>query len=111
MPTPVAKIRSVLNRLREILFKGLFRARFRYDVFISYSHGDAKEYAANLKRQLAGLDYSCFIDEEESPPGLSLGPTLEKALKKSAILVLLATERALTRPYIALEFEKFVPTG
>jgi WD40 repeat protein len=101
----------MFNRLRETLFKGLFRARYRYDVFISYSHKDTEEYARNLKRQLAALDFSCFIDEEESPPGLSLDPTLEKALRKSAALVLLATERALTRPYIALEFEKFLSTG
>lgn len=107
----IQNLRSLLNRSRETLFKGLFRARFRYDVFISYSHREAKSYAVNLKKQLGALDFACFIDEEESPPGLSLGPTLEKALKKSAVLVLLATERALTRPYIALEFERFVPTG
>src|SRR5712692_6116647 len=106
----LANSRSGLNRLREILFKGLFRARFRYDVFISYSHRDAKEYAANLKKQLGNLDFSCFIDEEESPPGSSLDPTLAKAVKKSAVLVLLATERALTRPYIVSEFEKFAAT-
>jgi WD40 repeat protein len=110
MPKPIEKLRSGLNRLREILFKGLFRARFRYDVFISYNHR-AKGYAVNLKKQLADLDFSCFIDQEEAPPGSSLDPTLEKALSKSAVLVLLATERALTRPYIALEFQKFVSTG
>jgi hypothetical protein len=110
MPKPIEKVRSGLNRFRETLFKGLFRARFRYDVFISYNHR-AKGYAVNLKKQLADLDFTCFIDQEESPPGLSLDPTLEKALGKSAVLVLLATERALTRPYIALEFEKFVSTG
>jgi hypothetical protein len=107
----ISNLRLVLNRLRETLFRGLFRARFRYDIFISYSHRDAKEYAVNLKKQLSSLDFACFIDEEESPPGLSLGPTLEKALKKSASLVLLATERALSRPYISLEFEKFATTG
>jgi len=106
----IATLRSMLNRLRETLFKGLFRARFRYDVFISYSHRDAKKYAANLKQQLGNLDFSCFIDEEESPPGSSLDPTLAKALKKSAVLVLLATDRALTRPYIVSEFEKFAST-
>src|SRR5215813_5800547 len=110
MPNLMAGVRSKLNRLRETLFKRLFRARFRYDVFISYSHRDAKEYAANLKKQLNSLDFSCFIDEEESPPGSSLDPTLAKALKKSAVLVLLATERALTRPYIISEFEKFAAT-
>jgi WD40 repeat protein len=110
MPKPVQKLRSMLNRLRDTLFKGVFRARFRYDVFISYNHR-AKGYAVNLKKQLADLDFACFIDQEEAPPGSSLDPTLEKALSKSAVLVLLATERALTRPYIALEFQKFVSTG
>ncbi len=79
--------RSVLNKMRDRLFKGIFRARFRYDVFISYSRDDAKDYAVKLKEELSSLDFACFIDEEESPPGLSLEPTLEKALKKSAILV------------------------
>src|SRR5215813_3496053 len=104
-------LRAAVNRIRETVFRGLFRARFRYDVFISYSHSDAKEYAFNLKQQLSNLDFACFIDKEESPPGLALGPTLEKALKKSAVLVLVATERALTRPYIHQEFETFVAAG
>jgi len=104
-------LRTALNKERESLFKSLFRARFRYDVFISYSHGDAKEYAVALKKQLQGLDFTCFIDEEESPAGVSLDPTLEKALRKSAVLVLIATERALTRPYVALEFERFTATN
>ncbi len=110
MLRPVARFRSALNRLREILFKRLFRARFRYDVFISYSHRDAKDYAINLKKQLSSLDFTCFIDEEESPAGSSLDPTLAKALRKSATFVLLATERALTRPYVTSEFEKFIAT-
>src|SRR5262249_26746569 len=110
MPALITGVRSLLHSVRERLFKGLFRARFRYDVFISYSHRDAREYAANLKDQLAQLDFSCFIGKEESPPGSSLDPTLAKALRKSAVLVLLATERALTRPYIVSEFEKFAAT-
>src|ERR1700752_2475347 len=100
---------AAFNRFRDRLFRTLFRARFRYDVFISYNHA-AKAYAVNLKRQLADLDFTCFIDEEEAPPGSSLDPTLARALSKSAVMVLLATERALTRPYIMLEFEKFVST-
>src|SRR5678816_1999136 len=101
-------MRKLIRTFREAVFNALFRARFRYDVFISYSHSDAKQYAESLKEQLSKLDFACFLDKEESPPGLSLGPTLEKALKKSAVLVLLATERALTRPYIELEFGRFV---
>ncbi|HKG59280.1 MAG TPA: TIR domain-containing protein [Pyrinomonadaceae bacterium] len=107
----IQNLRAAVNRVRETVFRRLFRARFRYDVFISYSHSDAKEYAFNLKQQLSNLDFACFIDKEEAPPGLSLGPALEKALKRSAVLVLLATERALTRPYIHQEFETFVAAG
>src|ERR1044072_943342 len=107
----IQTLRSAVNRHTETVFRGLFRARFRYDVFISYSHSDAKEYAFNLKQQLSNLDFSCFIDKEESPPGWALGPTLEKALKRSAVLVLLATERSLTRPYIHQEFQTFVAAG
>src|SRR6185369_9625033 len=104
-------LRTAVNRVRETVFRALFRARFRYDVFISYSHSDTKEYAYNLKQQLSSLDFACFLDKEEAPPGLSLDPTLEKALKRSAVLVLLATERALTRPYIQQEFETFIAAG
>ncbi len=107
----IQTLRAAVNRVRETVFRALFRARFRYDIFISYSHSDTKEYAYNLKQQLSNLDFSCFLDKEEAPPGLSLGPTLEKALKRSAVLVLLATERALTRPYIHQEFETFVAAG
>jgi hypothetical protein len=109
MADSLQNFRSGLKKLRETLFKRLLRARFRYDVFISYDHS-TQDYASNLKKQLAALDFTCFFDREESPPGLALDPTLEKALNKSAVLVLLATERALTRPYIVLEFEKFAAT-
>jgi WD40 repeat protein len=108
MHNPIRSLRASFNSFRETVFNALFRARFRYDVFISYSHSDARQYAENLKQQLGSLDFACFIDKEESPPGLSLGPTLEKALQKSAVLVLLATERSLTRPYIEMEFARFV---
>ncbi len=111
MPKLFQSLRSAFNRLRETLFKRFFRARFRYDIFISYSHSDAKTYAVNLKKQLTTLDFSCFIDEEEAPPGSHLDPTLTKALNKSAVLVLLATKHALSRPYILTEFQKFAATN
>jgi len=38
MPAFFARVRSLMTPVRERLFKRLFRARFRYDVFISYSH-------------------------------------------------------------------------
>lgn len=111
MPQTLITFRSSLNRLREKLFSKLLRARFRYDVFLSYSHADAREYAVSLKRQLDTLDFTCFLDKEESPAGLSLDPTLTRALKRSATLVLLATEQALTSAYVAQEVERFMATG
>jgi len=107
----IQTLRAAVNRIRETVFRGLFRARSGMTSSSLIHIPNAKEYAFDLKQQLSNLDFSCFIDKEESPPGLSLGPTLEKALKRSAVLVLLATERSLTRPYIHQEFETFVAAG
>src|SRR3712207_3148980 len=104
-------LKNGLLKWREYLVKGILRARFKYDVFISYPHADAKNYATNLRKQLQDLDYTCFFDEDEAPPGLSLTPTLENALKKSAVFVLIGTERTVGRKYIGLELERFAQTN
>jgi hypothetical protein len=80
---------------------------FGYDIFISYTRADAKEYAAKLYEQLTSLDYSCFLDKKEAPGGSSLNSALRAALAGSKTLVLVATERALSREYVRLEFGEF----
>ena len=103
-------ISEALQAVSERLFRRLFRFVFRYDIFISYARGDGAKYAVALKDQLTQLDFSCFLDVEELPPGNALTRTLQRALKGSATLVAVVTERASASRYCALEVESFTAT-
>ena len=96
--------------MSEFLFRSLFKVLFRYDVFISYARRDGKEYALKLRDQLKALDFSCFLDYDELPAGNSLNKTLKKAIRKSAILVVVGTERAIKSRYVELEIAEFSKT-
>jgi len=88
----------------------LFKVLFRYDVFISYARRDGKEYALKLRDQLRALDFSCFLDYDELPAGNSLNKTLKRAIRKSATLVVVGTERAIKSRYVELEIAEFAKT-
>lgn len=104
-------LESRFTLLSDSLFKTLFRFLFRYDIFISYARSDGKEYALKLRDQLRQLDFSCFLDYDELPPGNSLNNTLKRALRKSAALVVVGTERAVKSRYVELEVGEFAATG
>src|SRR5215470_5449077 len=97
--------------LSDTVFKSLFRFIFRYDIFISYARRDGKNYALKLRDQLRQLDFSCFLDDDELPPGNSLRNTLKRALRKSATLVVVGTERATQSRYVEMEVSEFSITG
>src|SRR5216684_701595 len=82
------------------------RARFRFDLFISYAHED-KPYARQLRDQLRQLDFTCFLDEEEIQPGDRLRPALIVALSRSAVLVIVGSRAAVDSDYVALEVGEF----
>lgn len=100
-----------LTSLSDSIFRSLFRVLFRYDIFISYARGDGKDYAIKLRDQLKQLDFSCFLDFDELPPGNSLNNTLKKAIRKSATLVIVGTDRAVKSRYVELEVSEFANTG
>lgn len=100
-----------LTALSDYLFKTFFRLLFRYDIFISYARRDGKDYALRLRDQLKQLDFSCFLDLDELPPGNSLNHTLRRALRRSATLVIVGTEGALRSRFVELEVGEFAPTG
>lgn len=102
---------SKLTALSDYLFRTFFRVLFRYDIFISYARRDGKEYAVKLRDQLRQLDFSCFLDYDELPAGNSLNSTLRRALRRSATLVLVGTERAVGSRYVELEVGEFAETG
>jgi TIR domain len=83
-------------------------ALFGYDVFISYRHADAADYATALRNQLVAADFSCFLDQDEAPPGEELTPTIERALQSSRLLVLVGTSGALGSPWIVKELTTYL---
>ena len=103
-------IGSRLTSVSDFLFRSLFKVLFRYDVFISYARRDGKEYALKLRDQLRALDFSCFLDYDELPAGNSLNKTLKRAIRKSATLVVVGTERAIKSRYVELEIAEFAKT-
>src|SRR5262249_36595239 len=105
------KLVSGIRFLPDLVFNRLFRFVFRYDIFISYARTDAKDYAFKLRDQLKQLDFTCFLDYDELPPGNSLSTTLKRALRRSATLLIVASERATKSRYVQLEIEQFAQTG
>src|SRR3954471_22219683 len=103
-------IGSWFTSLSDSLFRLLFKFLFRYDIFISYARRDGKDYAVKLRDQLRQLDFSCFLDFDELPAGNSLNSTLRRALRRSATLVLVGTERAVSSRYVELEVGEFAQT-
>src|ERR1051325_10618421 len=104
-------IGSWFTSLSDSLFRLLFKFLFRYDVFISYARRDGKDYALKLRDQLKALDFSCFLDFDELPAGNSLNKTLRRAIRKSATLVVVGTERAIKSRYVELEIGEFARTN
>lgn len=84
---------------------------FLYDVFISYARRDGRRYARALHRHLERSGIVCFLDRNDVLAGSSLNPTLVKALKKSRLLLVVATSGAGQSRHVQLEIQTFVATG
>src|SRR5437667_265488 len=80
---------------------------FGYDIFISYRRNEATKYANALYARLRSEDFLCFLDDHESPPGTSLTRSIERALKRSRVLILVATTKAFESEWVGREIEKF----
>jgi WD40 repeat protein len=85
------------------MLDGLSRFLFGYDFFISYAYKDGIAYAAALEKKLSDLDFACFLDASELPPGEQLPASLRRAIHRSKALVLVGTEGAITAPFVKLE--------
>jgi WD40 repeat protein len=109
------RLASMMRTHGQRLLHGLYglvrRLRFRYDVFLSYGRSDGREYAETLKRQLEQLDFTCFLDSHDLPPGLALTASLRGALQRSGRMVLVGSPGAVKSKYIQLELEEFEKTG
>jgi len=90
--------------------KLLSRARFKYDVFISYRREEASTYAKSLSERLKESGYRCFLDYEELPPGHRLSDSLRGAIRRSNTFVLIGSQKALESEYVQLEVQEFAGT-
>jgi hypothetical protein len=76
--------------------------RKRYDVFLSYGHGDApwvEILAGNLHR--CGLDV--FLDRWEIVPGSELASSLQEGLAEAETVMLVVSDCSLGRPWVEAE--------
>lgn len=75
---------------------------FGYDFFISFKLGPApggtQSYASDLARGLRENGFEVFYSEEELPPGDTLEPALQSALRRSRSLVVICHPATLATP-------------
>lgn len=69
---------------------------FGYDVFISYKRSDSHGYALALQRALEAKNLKCFRDISELPAGDVFALSIERALRRSRMLVVIGTPKALS---------------
>lgn len=86
------------------------RLLFGEDIFISYSRAEGSTYAAGLADELTRLKFSCFIDQLGTEPDRELPATLKTKIRRSTLLVLVGTPRALASPSVRQEVEEFKKT-
>jgi hypothetical protein len=82
-----------------------------FDIFISYKRSEAGVYANDLYSRLRGEDYLCFLDDHEAPPGAPLNSSIDRALRRSRVLIFIATREALQSDWVGREIERFGTFG
>ena len=80
------------------------------DIFISYSRADGAGYAARLASELTRAGLSCRFDQWGSSPGRTVPEDLLRALRRSGLFVLVATEMAGASPQVETEIRDFLKT-
>lgn len=84
---------------------------FGDDIFISYSRADGATYAAGLADELAGRKFSCRFDLWGTEPGKEMPNSLKRALKRSAVLVLVGSPGAAKSVHVAQEVAELKRRG
>lgn len=100
--------------LREILLqlRTSWDRAFGYDFFVSYAWKDGQTYADALVDQLsAGRKYRCFLDKHDMGGGAEWRKSVRPALRRSSVLVLVATPLALESDNVFEEIRVFSTLG
>jgi WD40 repeat protein len=98
-------LRSRKERFQQYgLVKWLTNLLFGDDVFISYSRRDGTIYAERLAYRLSEeYGYSCRVDLWETLPGREMPEKLVRALRRSRMLVVVASPEAAASPNVGKE--------
>ena len=92
-------------------FERLWRFLFGDDIFVSYSRADGAVYAAGLANELSARGFACKLDQWGSQPGKEIPAPLRAALRRSSLLVLVASPAAAASEQVANEVVEFRRTG
>ena len=90
-------------------WRAAWQRLFGYDFFISYAWSDGRPYAEALERGLAAPPsrFRCFIDQKDMGGGEAWRASVRKALRRSSVMVLVASSAALERDNVFEEIETF----
>ena len=98
----VAK-RSIARRLLDLVFG--------FDFFISYAWADGGHYARDLAHRLSSLGYEVFLDRSGFSAGDDWTAVGSWALRRTGLLILVATPDALASGPVESELRIFTETG
>jgi WD40 repeat protein len=88
-----------------------FGRLFGDDIFISHSHGDAREYAVALASRL-GKHLETYVDRFSSRPGKDISAEVMDHLMRATMLVVVASpDSASSESLVGKEVEEFAGTG
>jgi WD40 repeat protein len=96
----------MLRKLLDYVVRMLFGA----DVFISYSREDGLDYASALANRLA-TRFVCRFDLWGTTPGSRLPPELIRAIRHTAVFVLIGTSGAGKSKQVYQEVTEYIKTG
>src|SRR4051794_15155372 len=81
------------------------------DIFVSYSRQDGADYAMAVASAMATRRYTCRIDQWEASPGERVPPSILRTVRRSSMLVVVASKAAGTSENVEQEIETFLRTG
>lgn len=84
---------------------------FGFDVFVSYAQSDGRFYALSLIEALQSRGIACWLDPQEIMPGTALSIQLRSAVRRSRVMVVIASDAARASRYVQLETEAFLRLG
>src|SRR6266852_8692038 len=101
-------VRSLRSRLRASASPGVLTRNSK--VFLSHAASDehiALLLKAEIERRLPGVKVFCSSDPTDLPPGTKWSPAIQQALQDSTMLIFVASERGLQRPWVWFECGTF----